>query len=117
MEEPPLPDRPEPTPKPWTPEEAAMIERLYAAPDDDGLRRVLVDHWLEKGDPRGEFGALSFDGKAVTADRAWLGPLILAIPDGSDRPISAWIDTCLDISGSFAAGPGGTVGASGLLRA
>lgn len=75
----PLPAKPEPAPIPWTAEEQAMVDQVYAHPHDDALRRVLVDHWLEKGDPRGEFGALSFDGKAGTPDRAWLGPLTSVI--------------------------------------
>ncbi len=73
--EPPPPGLPDPAPIPWTPEEAAMVARIYADPDDDATRRVLVDHWLEQGDPRGDFGSVSFDGKHRTADRAWLGPL------------------------------------------
>lgn len=46
----------------------------------------------------------------------WLAPLIGSIPDGSDRPILAWIDTFLDLAGRIAAGPGGSVEASGLWR-
>jgi uncharacterized protein (TIGR02996 family) len=37
---------------------AELLAAVYAAPDDDARRQVLLDHLLETGDPRGEFMAL-----------------------------------------------------------
>jgi len=89
-----LPPKPEPTRAPWTTEERALFEAVLAAPRDDGPRKVLVDYWLERGDVRGEFGALSFETPATSKDRArreqlvqlhgraWLGPLQPAVSLG-----------------------------------
>ncbi len=83
----PVKARPEPTRAPWAEAEQPLFEAVLAAPLDDGPRRVLVDHWLERADERGEFGALSFGSPATEAlrarrdvlaarhGRAWLGPL------------------------------------------
>jgi|GEM_PF-2925729 len=77
------PPKPEPAVVPWTAEEAPMVEKIYAAPWDDAPRRVLVDHWLERSDPRGAFGALSFGPKPPRDfDRAWLGPLTAVVGYG-----------------------------------
>src|SRR5579883_907341 len=38
--------------------EAALLEAIYANPDDDGPRLVYMDRLLERGDRRGEFIAL-----------------------------------------------------------
>ncbi len=88
------PAKPEPARAAWTTKERALLDAVYAHPRDDGPRRVLVDHWLEQGDVRGEFGALSFtppassevrarrDELAAVHGRTWLGPLQPAIPVG-----------------------------------
>jgi uncharacterized protein (TIGR02996 family) len=86
---------------------AALYEAVYANPDDDGPRLVLADALQEAGDPRGEFIALQlarkaagktrkgrresqllrmnserpFDGRTYANLRAWLGPLIMAVPN------------------------------------
>lgn len=82
-----LPPKPEPVRAPWTGEERKLFEAVLANPRDDGPRRVMVDFWLERGDVRGEFGALSFETPKTSKDRrrrfeleqehgrAWLGPL------------------------------------------
>lgn len=36
----------------------ALLEAIYASPDDDGPRAVLADHLIQQGDPRGTFIAL-----------------------------------------------------------
>jgi len=61
----PRPPKPEPRRAPWSTEERSLFEGVLAAPRDDGPRKVLVDYWLERGDVRGEFGALSFAPPAV----------------------------------------------------
>lgn len=93
----PVPPAPEPTRAPWTPDERKLFDAVLANPLDDGPRRVLVDFWLEKGDVRGEFGALSFeaprtlealrrrDALADELGRAWLGPLQPFITLGAAR--------------------------------
>ena len=37
------------------PEEAALLDRVCADPDDDGPRLVFADWLDERNDPRGEF--------------------------------------------------------------
>ncbi len=81
------PPKPEPVRPPWADDERPLLDAVYARPLDPGPRRVLVDHWLERGDVRGEFGALSFDEPATPEARArrdelarlhgrsWVGPL------------------------------------------
>ncbi|MEO8703874.1 MAG: TIGR02996 domain-containing protein [Kofleriaceae bacterium] len=34
--------------------EAALLAAVIADPEDDAARLVLADHWIERGDPRGE---------------------------------------------------------------
>jgi hypothetical protein len=91
-EEPADPPKPEPTRAPWTAQERPLLDAVYAQPLEAGPRRVLVDHWLERGDVRGEFGALSFDAPPTAEARArrdelarlhgreWVGPLQPVIP-------------------------------------
>ncbi len=67
--------------------DAEFLAALYAAPDDDDLRRVYADFLTERGDPRGELLAaqLSADSTPERARRAqalldahgaaWAGPL------------------------------------------
>lgn len=38
----------------------ALLEAIYARPDDDGARRVFGDALAEQGDPRGEFIGMQF---------------------------------------------------------
>ncbi len=60
-----------------------LYAAVYAAPTDDGPRRVLADALLEAGDPRGELIALQLSGgdpERVEAllkkhGEKWLGPL------------------------------------------
>jgi hypothetical protein len=85
---------PEPVRPAWSSQERALLDAVYANPRDDGPRRVLVDLWLEQGDVRGEFGALSFAPPASLEARArraaleaahgrrWLGPLQPLVPVG-----------------------------------
>lgn len=67
---------------------AALLAQVYARPEDDGVRAVLSDALLERGDPRGEFVALQLARQATgeppstreraLADhwgRAWLGAI------------------------------------------
>jgi uncharacterized protein (TIGR02996 family) len=68
-------------------EEAELLARIYAAPDDDGLRAVYADWLLERGDERGELIHLQLredlDARAEERRRAleeeaakrWVGPL------------------------------------------
>lgn len=96
-DEEPLPPAPEPARAPWTADEARMVDAVLAHPLDDGPRRVLVDYWLEQGDVRGEFGALSFeppssptarrrhDALVAAHGRAWVGPLQPFIALGAAR--------------------------------
>ncbi len=75
----------------------ALLDAIYTAPDDHGLRSVYADWLVERGDPRGEFihlqlaaarGQLSPDGAYREAEllrlhaRNWLGPLTKVIPTG-----------------------------------
>ena len=49
-----------------------LLEAVWAAPDDDGARRVVTDALLEKNDPWGEFIVLGFriaEGKATEAEK------------------------------------------------
>lgn len=73
---------PEPVRPPWTDAERALLGTILQRPADDGPRQVLIDHWLERQDVRGEFGSLSFaapsrrrDELAAEHGRTWLGPL------------------------------------------
>jgi uncharacterized protein (TIGR02996 family) len=51
-------------PTPAERSEATLLERITAAPDDDGPRRVLADLLIERGDDRGEFISLQLDAEA-----------------------------------------------------
>lgn len=96
-DEEPLPPKPEPVRAPWSSEERKLFEAVLANPRYDGPRRVMVDYWLERGDVRGEFGALSFETPKSSKDRArrfeleqlhgraWLGPLQHVVGFGGAR--------------------------------
>lgn len=72
---------------------AKLFAAVYANPDADAPRSVLADALQEAGDPRGEFIALQLararGGKKTRREsqllkpnqRAWLGPLVMAIPN------------------------------------
>ncbi len=74
-----------------TPDEGALLEAVYATPDDDGPRLVLADMLQQASDPRGEFitlqcaKTLDVDGrKRLRAlfkqhRNRWFGPLEPAI--------------------------------------
>lgn len=51
-------------------EEAELLAKVLAAPDDDGPRLVLADFWTSKGDPRGEFVTLQCRLAAAKDDEA-----------------------------------------------
>ena len=64
--------------------EVALLEAIYANPDDDAPRLVYADWLQERGDPRGEFIAMQLSSKRDPAaenalvkkhKKAWLGPL------------------------------------------
>jgi len=61
-----------------------LLDQIAAEPADDGLRRVLADHLLECGDPRGEYIALALDVGERTADTvfdpSWIAPLGAVVP-------------------------------------
>ena len=40
---------------------ADLYAAVYANPEDDGLRQVLADALISRGDPRGEFIQLQYD--------------------------------------------------------
>lgn len=76
--------------------ELALLERVFAAPNDDAPRLVLADWLLDQGDPRGEFITLQFRQarhEATVADRRrayelerafraqWLGPALTKVLD------------------------------------
>ena len=74
-------------------EVAALLELVYATPDEDGPRHVLADFLQELGDPRGEFIALDLSGAGSEARAAlleqhradWLGALrAVAALDSAD---------------------------------
>ena len=50
----------------------ALLEAIYASPDDDALRLVYMDYLQDRGDPRGEFISLQMKrlGRALTRDEA-----------------------------------------------
>lgn len=77
----------------------ALEAAVFAAPDDDGPRRVFCDALLERADPRGEFLTLQLEReqRRLTAPEraremellaehraAWLGPLELALDEWCD---------------------------------
>lgn len=56
-----------------------VLEKVYAAPDDDAAKLVAADALLEVNDPRGEFITLQFkawNGEATRADRARIAALL-----------------------------------------
>jgi uncharacterized protein (TIGR02996 family) len=63
---------------------SALLEAVYAAPSDLGVRDVLADALLERGDARGEFIACSRHGKPTDPNvgRAMLGRLGAVVPEG-----------------------------------
>jgi len=72
--------------------EKELYAQVLADPADLGIREVLRDAWMLRGDPRGEFSALSTmtnltdELRARAAElvlehgRAWLGPLQAVVP-------------------------------------
>jgi len=50
----------------------ALLEAIYANPDDDALRLVYMDYLQDRGDPRGEFISLQMKrlGRALTREEA-----------------------------------------------
>jgi uncharacterized protein (TIGR02996 family) len=72
----------------------ALLEAIYAAPDDDAPRLVYADALIERGDPRGELislqlrGALDRDGQKrekellATYGKQWLGELAPIVMSG-----------------------------------
>lgn len=60
-------------------DDADLLDLVYADPDDDGVREVLADRWLERGDPRGELVTLQLKdvrGTATPADRKRIASLV-----------------------------------------
>jgi uncharacterized protein (TIGR02996 family) len=50
----------------------ALLEAIYASPDDDALRLVYMDYLQDRGDPRGEFISLQMKrlARALTREEA-----------------------------------------------
>lgn len=83
---------PDPPPATLVGDEARLHAQVLAQPGDLGPRQVLCDLWAQRGDPRGEFGALCFSGKrtpkvlgqvaslVLAHGRSWMGPLSKVIP-------------------------------------
>lgn len=46
----------------------SIVQRVFDAPDDDDVRRVVADELLEHGEPWGEFIQLQFAGEKKAAD-------------------------------------------------
>jgi uncharacterized protein (TIGR02996 family) len=68
-----------------------LLAAVATAPAEDGPRHVLADHWLERGDPRGEYMALVLHegGERQRAmelrtahHRSWMGSLAPFVPRG-----------------------------------
>ncbi|MCY1126633.1 double-strand break repair protein AddB [Frigidibacter sp. RF13] len=53
---------------------------------------------------------------ARTGWAMWLADCLSALPEASERPLSAWLETVLSLSEALAAGPGGVPEASELWR-
>lgn len=82
----------DPPPAPLLGEEAKLHAQVLANPHELAPRQVLCDLWQQRGDPRGEFGALCFSGKrtqkvltqaaqlVLDHGRSWMGPLSAVIP-------------------------------------
>lgn len=67
-------------------DEAGLLARIYAAPEDDHPRAVYADWLSERGDPRGEFITLQLAGETKRAQKllkgnelAWAGPIADAL--------------------------------------
>lgn len=83
---------PDPPPASLVGDEVRLHAQVLAEPHDLGPRQVLCDLWAQRGDPRGEFGALCFSGKrtpkvlgqvaslVLEHGRSWMGPLTKVIP-------------------------------------
>ncbi len=58
----------------------ALLEAIYANPDDDALRLVYMDYLQDRGDPRGEFLSLQMKrlGRALTREEAHTERRLLA---------------------------------------
>jgi uncharacterized protein (TIGR02996 family) len=82
----PLPE-PQAEPAPALGDDEALLQAIYAAPDDDGPRAVYADVLTQRGDARGELIMLQLQAELGAASRrrvsgllkkhrrAWLGPL------------------------------------------
>lgn len=65
-----------------------LFDIVAANPTDDGARRVCADYMMENDDPRGEYIALSLDGRepercaALLAEHGngWVQPLLYVLP-------------------------------------
>jgi uncharacterized protein (TIGR02996 family) len=96
---------PVPRAKPRPRSEADLLAAIAAAPDDDAPRMVYADALIERGDPRGEFVALSCKPARTAADdkliaralrehgKAWLGPLA-AVVDKSCEWDRGFLSSC-----------------------
>lgn len=82
----------DPAPAPLLGDEARLHAQVLEDPSSQAARQVLCDLWAQRGDPRGEFGALCFSGKrnqrvlaqvaslVLEHGRSWMGPLTRVIP-------------------------------------
>ena len=76
------------TPAPLDRRALELLDQIAAEPRDDGPRRVLADHLLERNDPRGEYIALALspahdaDAAALLAQHrwSWIKPLGAVVP-------------------------------------
>jgi len=72
--------------------EAELLDAIYEAPDDDGLRQVYRDWLLERDDPRGELIALQYaklDGELSGAQREREAELIRKLRGRLLGPLAA----------------------------
>ncbi|GMU58554.1 MAG: hypothetical protein AMXMBFR34_03170 [Myxococcaceae bacterium] len=86
------------------PTKEELFQQVYEAPSDDGRRRVLADHLLQEGDPRGELIMLQFDTSARARKRAdkllerhrqaFLEPLRPVVVPGTDAWERGFLVAC-----------------------
>lgn len=97
-----IPDEP---PAPLVGRELELHDQVLADPSDRGVRDVLRDLWIERGDPRGEYCAVS-DPRAIDHLRAaaliaehgrsWVGALQPVIPlSGALFGYGPWIRSAI----------------------
>ncbi|MDP3151053.1 MAG: hypothetical protein Q8N23_00200 [Archangium sp.] len=82
----------DPAPAALVGDEPRLHAQVLEDPSSQAARQVLCDLWAQRGDPRGEFGALCFSGKrdpkvlaqvarlVLEHGRSWMGPLVKVIP-------------------------------------